>query len=314
MSTTLWTEITIEISAQAVEAMADALREAGAGGVVETRMQDSSALTAYFPADGQLEARISVIRRRLTELDKVGLSTGSGIIRIRQLDQADWESAWKDYFKAIVIGRAGFSPKRRPMESLVIKPTWEDFSPGPGQVVIEIDPGMAFGTGDHPTTKMCLMALLDLIEPGDRVIDVGTGSGILAIAAAKLGAQEVLAVDNDRIAIRAAKENVRRNQVSGQVKVMAGDLLSGVGGKADIIMANITAEAIARLLPQAGHHLQPRGFIILGGIVKHREDLVGQAIASARMRACQRLVEGEWITLVCQAVSDGPLSGQEGMG
>jgi len=182
----------------------------------------------------------------------------------------------------------------------VIKPTWREYTAGKGDVVIELDPGMAFGTGTHHTTVMCLRMLEDTLQPGATVFDIGTGSGILAVAAAKLGAGAVRAVDLDPLAVRVATENIAINKVAAIVTASQGDLLSGVDGQADIIVANIIADVIVQMAPAVPGRLSDGGLFIAGGIIADRLGDVTKALLSNGLTLERVAEEGCWVTMLAR--------------
>lgn len=181
-------------------------------------------------------------------------------VAVRELPETDWLHLWRSHYRTFRVGKR-----------LVIRPAWEEYLPAPDELVITLDPGMAFGCGTHPTTQLCLELLEESVRPGNLVYDVGTGSGILAIAAARLGAARVVAVDEDEVAVRVARENVARNGLEKVVSVVVGNLLKGLSEPADVIVANIIADVIIDFAPDAARHLRPTGSFIAGGIAASRE-------------------------------------------
>ena len=280
-----WMEIIVQSSHAATETVADIFHESGCGGVViedprllnfyinsglwdytdlkEVEDTGFSIVKAYLPVDEKLKAALAGIERELAMLEKRVPASLLGEIYFRQIDEEDWSSAWKQYFHPVRIGR-----------SIIIKPTWEDYQALAGDLVIELDPGMAFGTGTHNTTCLCVESLEQLVRPGMMVFDVGTGSGILSLVSAKLGAQKVVAVDFDAVAVRVAKENVVLNDLTQKVTVHEGDLLSVVAGEADVIVANIIASIICQLLPDIPSKLSAGGVFLASGIIVERLDEV----------------------------------------
>lgn len=188
-------------------------------------------------------------------------------VKVRELPETDWLQEWRSYYKTFAVGKR-----------LVVRPPWEYYQPESGQLVIVLDPGMAFGCGTHPTTQLCLELLEKAVRPDDVVYDVGTGSGILAIAAVRLGAARVVSVDNDEVAVRVARENVALNGVEDAVTVSRGDLLRDLTETADVIVANIAADVIVSFAPEAAGHLRPGGSFIAGGIAAQREAEVEAAL------------------------------------
>ena len=254
-----WIEVNVAVTHEAVEAVADIMTSVGAMGVAiedpqlindlrnsgtwelcdipEQENTEVVTVSAYYADDEKLQGRLAAIEEQLTLVEERIGKYRFGNTRFRTVNEQDWANEWKQYFHVTHVGK-----------SLVIKPSWEEYTPAEGEHVIEIDPGMAFGTGTHHTTNMCMERLEKVLPAGATVFDVGTGSGILAIAAALLGAKEVKAVDIDGVAVRVARENVADNHLSDKIDVKEGDLLHGTEGKADVIIANIIADIIIMLL------------------------------------------------------------------
>lgn len=216
-------------------------------------------VSAYYADDEQLEKRLAEIDEQLALIEERIGKYRFGNTRFRKVSEQDWANEWKQYFHVTHVGK-----------SLVIKPSWEEYAPKEGEHVIEIDPGMAFGTGTHHTTNMMMERLEKVITPDSTVFDVGTGSGILAIAAAMLGAKSVKAVDIDAVAVRVARENVADNGLSEQIEVREGDLLHGTEGKADVIIANIIADIVIMLLQDIPQKLNDDGVLLASGIIEER--------------------------------------------
>jgi len=278
-----WLEITVRSPAAYAEAVSSFFFDAGSGVVWDDSASASHGVVTvkgYLPDEDASRPKLEALRRAVNEL------LGPGALEVGFLADQDWLTAWRAGYHTFRVGKR-----------LVVKPTWEDYTPRPGDLVIEMDPGLAFGCGTHPTTASCLEMLERYVTPGATVYDVGTGSGILAIAAARLGAGEVLAVDEDPIAVRVARENVIRNGVDGRVRVMPGDLLAGLAGPADLIVANIVAEVVAPLAPRAADRLAPKGRFIAGGITAAKADGVIAAFDRAGLTVIERLTSGEWVTL-----------------
>lgn len=201
------------------------------------------------------------------------------------VEQEDWQNAWKKYYHAMDIG-----------ERLAIVPGWEDYRTD--RIRIVMDPGMAFGTGTHHTTSMCMEYLEEIITPQAEVFDVGTGSGILSIAAAKLGAKSIVAVDIDANAVRIAKENIAGNGLSEVIAVKEGDLLHGTEGKAGVIIANIIADIIIMLLPDVAQKLKADGKFLASGIIEEREDDIKQAAAASGLKVISTRHKGGWVAML----------------
>ena len=227
------------------------------------------------------------IRVRLAEFAAGHPAPGSLQLDTRTVDDRSWTDVWKKYFKPFYAG-----------EHLVVKPTWEPFDPKPDDLVIEIDPGMAFGSGTHETTGMCLALLEEMISGGEEIIDVGTGSGILAIGAALLGASRVLAIDIDPDAVKVAAENVKKNGVDGIVSVQQGDLLQRFSDVCDICVANIISDVIISFAAPLKSHIRPGGLFICSGIVSLRADEVAQALTDAGYEILRKVTRGEWTAFI----------------
>lgn len=222
--------------------------------------EDGIVLKAYFSEEEDIEA----ITGKIIELIE---AQGLGEILLSEVDESDWAENWKKHYKTTRIGKR-----------IVIKPSWETFEPEAGDIVIQLDPGMAFGTGSHETTAMCTEALEKFVKPGATVFDVGCGSGILSVVAAKLGAERVLGIDLDPMCVKISKENFQINKVEDKAEAIHGNLLDMVDEKADIIVANIIAEIVAGLVPQLISFLKDGGLIIASGIIDEKLQLVEDAL------------------------------------
>ena len=276
-----WIEVNVSVTHEAVEAVADMLTSIGSKGVAiedpqlindlrnsgtwelcdipEQENTEVVTVSAYYADDEKLEKRLAEIDEQLALIEERIGKYRFGNTRFRKVSEQDWANEWKQYFHVTHEGK-----------SLVFKPSWEEYAPKEGEHVIEIDPGMAFGTGTHHTTNMMMERLEKVITPDSTVFDVGTGSGILAIAAAMLGAKSVKAVDIDGVAVRVAKENVADNGLSEQIEVREGDLLHGTEGKADVIIANIIADIVIMLLQDIPQKLNDNGVLLASGIIEER--------------------------------------------
>ncbi len=242
---------------------------------------------AWFEPDDSFPEILSSLLKRLEELRARFPEFGSLLLEQKSVHDENWSEVWKKYYKPFYIGK-----------NLIVKPTWETCTPRPEDRVIELDPGMAFGSGTHETTGMCVGLLEDVIRGGESVLDVGTGSGILAIAAALKGAGSVLAIDIDPDAVRVAGENVALNHVEGIVKVQQGDLLNDVSGCSDICVANIISDIIIRFAGSLIRHVKPEGFLICSGVVQQREAEVREALENAGCRILRTEHRGEWVAFL----------------
>ncbi len=214
------------------------------------------------------------------------IALGKLSLEVATVADDDWAESWKRYYKPFRVGR-----------HLIVKPTWEPYRDEDGDIVIEMDPGMAFGTGTHETTNMCLILLEKYMVNGMRVMDIGTGSGILAIAAAKLGADKVLAVDVSPDAVKVAQENIARNGVQGNTRAAKGDMVRDEAMECDLVAANIVAGAICVLAEPIKKFLHPGGYFICSGIIAEREKDVLTALKDSGYAVLDRLVQGEWVAL-----------------
>lgn len=304
-----WAEISIQTTHEATEAIADIFHELGSSGVViedpelvnayrrsgawdycdipEQTNLEVVTVKAYLPVDEQLDDKLKVFEEQVNELANHHLDKGQGSIQCQEINEEDWASSWKDYFHTVKIG-----------ERIVIKPSWEEYEQTENDLVIELDPGMAFGTGTHHTTAMCVRYLEEVVEPGSTIFDIGTGSGILAVAAAKLGAASVQAVDLDGVAVRVATENAAINQVSDIVDVYPGDLLTGLSGQADVIIANIIADVIIQLVEDIPGRLTDNGVLIASGIIAERLSDVTAVVIANHLTVDKVMEEGGWVAML----------------
>ena len=260
------------------------------------RAEDTETVTvrAYLPEDARLESSLLALAERIAALRHAGTALGAGTISHSFVADEDWAVTWKAYIHTEKIG-----------ERIVVRPTWEEYTPSADEIVIELDPGAAFGTGAHATTAMCLRWLEHLVSPGMRVYDVGCGSGILAVAAAKLGAGEVIAMDYDPVAVSVAEENIRQNNVHNVVACES-DLLSACEGAApaELITANIIADVIIRLFAQLDRHLALGGTLLASGIIDDRIADVEHAAAQHGFTVLDMTCEKEWAAMIIRRATD----------
>jgi len=293
-----WLQIEISLPAELSEAVTNFLMENGAQGVFQEEAPEPQgggfaedvsreALKAYLPDDVRVENRLTSLQNYLDELGRLFPELPRPSWRTDWIVDPNWGEEWKKYFKPL-----------RVTKNIIIKPTWERYSPGGHDILIEIDPGMAFGTGQHPSTRMCLQAMEDLIlqdreARNRRVLDVGTGTGILGIAAAKLGAGKVVCVDIDKQAVAIAAENARMNGVEDRVDVLYQDAAT-LAETFDLIAANLTARMHIKLRPRLIDLLSRGGFLILSGIIEqNREDIEHHFLAEPFV-AHRTIIEKEW--------------------
>jgi len=291
-----WLEVSVQVDGEAAEAVSEVLNRYGRGGVVIEHLfsdglgahenTDELRVKAYLAADDvALRRKVEEALWHLGQLYPIPAPT------FRRLAEADWAEAWKQHYTVLDVG-----------QRTVIVPRWLEHEPQPGQVVITLDPGMAFGTGTHPTTRLCLEALERYVDtaaaPPARTLDLGTGSGVLSIAAAKQGAVWVHALDIDELAVAAARENVDENGVGEQVEVGLGSLEAS-RGPYDLVLVNILAQVICALFDEGLADLvRPGGTVIASGIIDEHEHDVRAAFAATGLVAVDRLVERDWVALV----------------
>lgn len=310
-----WCEISIQTSHEAVELIAEIFRDLGASGVV---IEDPELVNdyitsgkwdytdipiaketevvvekAYLPVNGELEGRIQTLQQEIKALESRGVNTAPAVLTTAELQDEDWSDTWKQYFHT-----------EKPGKRVVIKPTWEEYEPKDDEVVIELDPGAAFGTGTHATTSMCIRQLEKLVKPGMTVFDVGTGSGILSIISAKLGAKNIQAVDYDDSVLKIVEENLEQNNVQDIISVAQSDLMQNVHGKAELVIANIIADIIIRLFDQLDEHLEQGGTLLTSGIIEDRIEDVLVAAEKHGYGVVERLENKGWACITFKRKAD----------
>lgn len=315
-----WAQVSVVTTHEAADLIANILMELGAAGVEiddpslvneyidmglwdytdlpRAENTDTLTIRAYLPEDAQLEGRLLRLSARVEALREGGVCVGAGAISHTFVADEDWAETWKAYVHAEKIG-----------ERIVVRPTWEEYTPSANEIVIDMDPGAAFGTGAHATTAMCLRSLEHLVAPGMRVYDVGCGSGILAVAAAKLGAGEVIATDFDPIAVRVAEQNIAQNHVRERVAALESDLLAVCEGMppAQLITANIIADVVIRLLGDLERYLARGGTFLASGIIDDRIKDVEHAAGTHGFTVLNMLCEKEWAAMIMRRTADLPI-------
>ncbi len=278
-----WARITVTTSQEASEAVANLLLELNATGV---ELKDSGTATvnliAYYPLDDRVGGRMQRLRNLLAELPTWGISPHPARIDLQPIKSEDWEEAWKAAF-----------PPQRIGKRMLVAPTWSNAPHNETDVRIQLDPGMAFGTGQHPTTRLSLELLENSIEPYAHVADIGTGSGILTIAAVKLGAQRVDAIELDPTAIPVAAANFEANGVAGQVRLSQGDGLKHGERKYHLIVGNILTKVVLPIIPYCTPRLHEAGTVIFSGILDTELGQVESVLEANRFRRLQVLRETE---------------------
>lgn len=308
-----WLEITVLTTTAGSDLVSELLMEAGSSGTmiedkndvalnqrpegqwdiideeIARRIGDDVKVTGYYEVNETIADTTAWIRSELERLRAADLGFDAGKLEMitGKVDEEDWAESWKKNFHPFRIGR-----------HFVVKPGWEQFDTREGDVVLEIDPGMAFGTGTHETTGMCTELVEDNIVPGMKVLDIGTGTGILAIAAAKCGAVNCLATDIDKVAVRVAKENIEKNGCAGLIDVRAGNLLEVVDGTYDVVIANIIADVIIGMAKDVIGVVRPGGLFIASGITREKRDSVIGALKDAGFDVKRVMEKGEWCAIL----------------
>jgi len=308
-----WVEITVHTTTFGAEIVSEQLMQEGATGtMVEDRadipdpskpngywemidqkliddMPEDVLVHAWFEPDSSFADRMSALGSRMNELRalETGFDLGTLTIDTLNVRDEDWSEVWKQFYKPFRAGK-----------NLVVKPTWEEYTAQEGDRIIEIDPGMAFGSGTHETTGMCLELLEDALAGGETVIDVGTGSGILAIGAAMLGAKDVLAIDIDPTAVKVAQENIEHNHLTHCITAIEGNLLDKTDMVCDLCVANIIADVICFFAKPLTNHIVSGGKFICSGIIKEREQDVVDALNAAGYEILEIRRKGEWVAML----------------
>lgn len=306
-----WSEISIHTTHEAVEPISNILYDAGASGIViedsfdlvkdreqrfgeiyeldpEDYPEEGVIVKAYLPVNSFLGETVEEIKNAINNLLLFEIDLGPNKVTISEVNEEEWATAWKKYYRPVKIS-----------EKFTIVPTWEQYEPtSEDDLVIELDPGMAFGTGTHPTTVLSIQALEKLVKPGDVVYDVGTGSGVLSIASCLLGAGKVHAVDLDEVAIKSARLNIKLNQVHDKIVLKQNNLLDGFQEKANIIVANLLAEIILLLTDDAYQLLTDDGYFIASGIINQKRKEVEKALESSGFTIYETLMMQDWITII----------------
>lgn len=253
------------------------------------------AVTVFFADDEEGRSKSNDVRKAIEELAKsvaegrYGAEADLGELSVSAKVEDDvlWRDKWKEYFKPTKLSN-----------NIVVKPTWCEYEPNEEDIVIEIAPGMAFGTGTHETTMLCIRMIEKYMHGGYKVLDVGSGSGILSIAAAKLGASDVLGIDIDEDAVRVSNENYELNKVSDRAKAIVGDLTAGVDYKANIVVANLLADIVMRLSKDAKRHLGEKGIFITSGILTEKSEAVEKCMIECGFEIVEKAILGEWCSIV----------------
>lgn len=308
-----WSEICVHTSNEAVEPISNILHEAGASGVVIEDPKDlvkerdtffgevydlnpndypeeGVYVKAYLAVNSFLGEAIEEIKQSVDNLLVYDIDLGQNKITVSEVNEEDWATAWKKYYKPVKIS-----------EKITIIPTWEEYTPVfSDEIIIELDPGMAFGTGTHPTTVLSVQALERFVSKNDRVIDVGAGSGVLSIASVLLGANQVYSYDLDDVAVKSTLINAKLNNVEDRIHPKQNNLLENVDFKADIIVANILAEIIVRFVHDAYRILNPGGIFITAGIIQAKKKQVKDELVSAGFDCIEVNQMEDWVSIIAK--------------
>ena len=292
-----WIELSVSTPPEFVEPLSELFHRYGRGGVAIEQNGGYNPDEGERPPGGPVRVVTYIPPEELTPERRSRLDVGVRLVAHvapisplveRELEQEDWESAWKDRFQPLRIG-----------DRVVVVPSWREYRPEPGDVIVRLDPGMAFGTGHHPTTRTCVELLEEYVSTGARVLDVGCGSGILGIVAAKLGASAVIGVEIDGVAAKAARSNVEVNEVD-RVNVLDGSLPHPdvTRRSFDVTVANISSRVVSELAPHLVGSVRPGGVLIASGILEQAADGVADTLSAHAASVVRRLTEEDWVTLV----------------
>ena len=297
-----WLKMEISAPAELMDALGNFLTETGAQGVFQESLepqangdfqeaQGCEIIKAYFPQDVRSEKRIAQVLKYLESLNEIFTDLARPTLQTETISDPDWGEQWKKYFKPIRVSN-----------NIIVKPTWERYAPSSRDIVIEIDPGMAFGTGQHASTRMCIEALEDIIMK-DRsvknwnVLDIGCGTGILGITAAKLGAGHVTCVDIDKKAIEIAIENAAINQVDDKMEIINQDAAT-LKEPRNLIIANLTAKLLLKIRPTLINLLEPNGYMIISGIIEQDAKNIEESFSVLPLTQNRLITEKEWVCYV----------------
>ncbi|GGF07553.1 ribosomal protein L11 methyltransferase [Halobacillus andaensis] len=307
-----WSEICIHTTNEAIEPVSNILHEAGASGVViedprdmikeETALgeiyelnpqdypEEGVYVKAYLQMNSFLGETVDSIKQSVTNLKMYDIDIGNNAVTLNEIHEEDWATAWKKYYKPVKIS-----------ERITIIPTWEEYEPvSSDELIIEMDPGMAFGTGTHPTTVLSMQALEQYLSPDDLVLDVGAGSGILSVASVLLGAKHVHAFDLDEVAVKSTNNNAELNQVQNQITSKKNDLLKDVSVEPDLIVSNILAEIIIKFVDDAYRLLKKDGYFITSGIISGKKELVLDRLKQAGFEIIETNKMEDWVSIIAK--------------
>lgn len=308
-----WSEICIHTTQEAVEPVSHVLHESGASGVViedredlfrdwdtkfgeiydlspEDYPEEGVLVKGYLPVNSFLGEAVDQIKQAINHLSSFDIDLGLNKVTVSEVNEEEWATAWKKYYKPVKVS-----------DRVTITPTWEMYEAvHDDELVIELDPGMAFGTGTHPTTVMCIQMIEKYIRDGDNLVDVGCGTGVLSIAGAKLGAAKVHALDLDEVAVHSAVINTKLNKVHDRVSVKQGNLLDDTPSEQDLIVANILAEVIVTIPEEALKLTRPGGMFITSGIIGQKQAMVTEALEKAGWTVMETIEMEDWVAIAAK--------------
>lgn len=310
-----WSEVCIHTTNEAVEPISNLLHETGVGGVViEDALdlmksrdslygeiyelnphdfpQEGVYIKVYLSSDSFLKEKVEKIKKGIDHLQTFGVDLGKNEIYLKEIKEIDWETAWKKHYKPVKISN-----------KITIVPSWEDYKATAEELIIELDPGMAFGTGTHPTTMLCIQALERHIAEDDMVIDVGCGSGVLSITSCLLGAKEVYAFDLDNVAVKSTEVNASLNKMNKEIIARQNNLLDHVDLKVDIIVSNILAEVIIQFIKEAWNNLKQNGLFITSGIIAKKKELVINGLQTNGFHIIEIEEQKGWLCIIAQKMA-----------
>lgn len=308
-----WSEICVHTTNEAIEPISNILHETGASGVViedpldliteredkfgeiyelnkDEYPEEGVYIKAYLPMNSFLGEAVDEIKQAINNLLLYDIDLGRNTITLSEINEEEWATAWKKYYKPVKISG-----------KITITPTWEDYVPVSNEeIVLELDPGMAFGTGTHPTTVLSIQGIERFIKADDEVIDVGCGSGVLSIASVLLGAKKVYAYDLDDIAVKSTELNAKLNKVDKQITTKQNNLLDNVNNQSDLIVSNILAEIIVRFVKEAWDNLKEDGLFITSGIIQAKKDLVKNELQQNGFTIIEVNEMEDWVSIVAK--------------
>lgn len=308
-----WSEICVHTTNEAIEPISNILHENGASGVViedplglvkvkenefgeiyelnpDEYPEEGVYIKAYLPVNSFIGDTVDEIKQAINNLLIYDIDLGRNQVTLSEVKEEEWATAWKKYYKPVKISKR-----------ITITPTWEDYQAvSSDELIIELDPGMAFGTGTHPTTVLSMQALEQYISNGDLVIDVGCGSGVLSIASVKLGANQVFAYDLDEVAVKSTKMNAKLNKLDSQIETKQNNLLDHVNKQADVIVSNILAEIIVRFIPDAWRNLKEGGLFITSGIIQPKKQMVKDQLIDNGFTILEINEMEDWVLIVAK--------------